>query len=82
MESIRASRKKLSRIAHNCQKAADRRIYNKAYLAKAEHFRSLWYEKLQTEQAVKKELKEVRQQRHDAEKAVCTEGKKRPEQGR
>ena len=82
LESIRASRKKLSRIAHNCQKAADRRIYNKAYLAKAEHFRSLWYEKLQTEQAVKKELKEVRQQRHDAEKAVCTEGKKRPEQGR
>lgn len=70
LESIRESRKKLSRIAYNCQKAADRRIYNKEYLAKAEHFRALWYEKLQAEQAVKKKLKEVRGQQHDAEKAA------------
>ena len=72
LESIRASRKKLSRIAYNCQKAADRRIYNKEYLTKAEHFRALWYEKLQAEQAVKQKLKEVHKQRHDAEKAART----------
>ena len=82
LESIRASRKKLSRIAYNCQKAADRRIYNKAYLAKAEHFRTLWYEKLQAEQAIMQKLKEVRQQRHDAEKAVGTADGKRAERGR
>lgn len=67
LESIRASRKKLSRIAYNCQKAADRRIYNKEYLAKAEHFRALWYEKLQAEQAVKKKLKEVQRSKNAQE---------------
>ena len=67
LESIRASRKKLSRIAYNCQKAADRRIYNKAYLAKAEHFRALWYEKLQAERCIKMELRKIKLKRstHD-----------------
>ncbi len=82
LESIRASRKKLSRIAYNCQKAADRQIYNKEYLTKAEHFRALWYEKLQAEQAIKQKLKEARRQQHDAENAARTAPGKRQERGR
>lgn len=56
---IRANRKKLSRIAYNCQKAANRRIYNQPYLQKAEYFRNLWYQKLQEEKAIKAKLKQL-----------------------
>lgn len=51
--------KKLSRIAYNCQKAANRRIYNQPYLQKAEYFRNLWYQKLQEEKAIKAKLKQL-----------------------
>lgn len=56
---IRANRKKLSRIAYNCQKAANRRIYNQPYLQKAEYFRNLWYQKLQEEKTIKAKLKQL-----------------------
>ncbi|HIT35965.1 MAG TPA: hypothetical protein IAC30_04745 [Candidatus Faecousia intestinavium] len=65
---IRENRKKLSRIAYNCQKAADRRIYNKEYLAKAEHFRSLWYQKLQEENEMKARIREAKAARKEQEK--------------
>ena len=65
---IRENRKKLSRIAYNCQKAADRRIYNKEYLAKAEHFRSLWYQKLQEENEMKARIRELKQTRKEQER--------------
>lgn len=81
LKSIRASRKKLSQIAYNCQKAADRRIYNKEYLAKAEHFRSLWYEKLQAEQVIKQKLKEVQQQKREARKEARTSSKQSQTRG-
>ena len=66
---IRENRKKLSRIAYNCQKAADRRIYNKDYLAKAEHFRSLWYQKLQEEHEMKARIRELKETRKVLERA-------------
>lgn len=65
---IRENRKKLSRIAYNCQKAADRRIYNKDYLAKAEHFRSLWYQKLSEEKEMKARIRELKQTRKEQER--------------
>lgn len=65
---IRENRKKLSRIAYNCQKAADRRIYNKDYLAKAEHFRSLWYQKLSEEKEMKARIRELKQARKEQER--------------
>ena len=68
LQHIRENRKKLSRIAYNCQKAADRRIYNKEYLAKAEHFRSLWYQKLQEENEMKARIREAKAARKEQEK--------------
>ena len=68
LRHIRENRKKLSRIAYNCQKAADRRIYNKDYLAKAEHFRSLWHQKLQEENELKARIRELKQARKALEK--------------
>ena len=65
LQHIRENRKKLSRIAYNCQKAADRRIYNKDYLAKAEHFRSLWYQKLSEEKEMKARIRELKQARKE-----------------
>lgn len=65
LRHIRENRKKLSRIAYNCQKAADRRIYNKDYLAKAEHFRSLWYQKLSEEKEMKASIRELKQTRKE-----------------
>lgn len=63
LNAVRANRKKLSRIAYNCQKAADRRIYNQEYLQKAEHFRSLWYAKLQEEKQLKAALRQTRREK-------------------
>ena len=68
LRHIRENRKKLSRIAYNCQKAADRRIYNKDYLAKAEHFRSLWHQKLQEEHEMKGRVRELKQARKEQER--------------
>ena len=68
LRHIRENRKKLSRIAYNCQKAADRRIYNKDYLAKAEHFRSLWHQKLQEENELKARIRELKQARKEQER--------------
>ncbi len=68
LRHIRENRKKLSRIAYNCQKAADRRIYNKDYLAKAEHFRSLWYQKLSEEKEMKASIRELKQTRKEQER--------------
>lgn len=68
LRHIRENRKKMSRIAYNCQKAADRRIYNKDYLAKAEHFRSLWYQKLQEEAEIKARIRELKETRKAQEK--------------
>lgn len=68
LRHIRENRKKLSRIAYYCQKAADRRIYNKDYLAKAEHFRSLWHQKLQEEHEMKARIRELKQARKEQEK--------------
>ena len=68
LQHIRENRKKLSRIAYNCQKAADRRIYNKDYLAKAEHFRSLWYQKLSEEKEMKACIRELKQTRKEQER--------------
>ena len=68
LQHIRENRKKLSRIAYNCQKAADRRIYNKDYLAKAEHFRSLWYQKLSEEKEMKARIRELKQTRKEQER--------------
>ena len=68
LRHIRENRKKLSRIAYNCQKAADRRIYNKDYLAKAEHFRSLWYQKLSEEKEMKACIRELKQTRKEQER--------------
>src|SRR5699024_2876382 len=68
LRNIRENRKKLSRIAYNCQKAADRRIYNKDYLAKAEHFRSLWYQKLSEEKEMKACIRELKQTRKEQER--------------
>ena len=68
LQHIRENRKKLSRIAHNCQKAADRRIYNQDYLAKAEHFRSLWYQKLSEEKEMKARIRELKQARKEQER--------------
>ncbi len=70
LSSIRASRKKLSRIAYRCQKAAQRRIDNKAYLAKAEYFRRAWYEKHQEEKRLEEKLKMVQTQKKAAKKTV------------
>lgn len=60
LAAIKANRKKLGQIAYNCQKAADRRIYNKEHLAKAVHFRELWHQELMKEKAVKAELRQIR----------------------
>ena len=68
LQHIRENRKKLSRIAYNCQKAADRRIYNKEYLAKAEHFRFLWYQKMQEEKEMKARIRELKETRKEQEK--------------
>ena len=68
LRHIRENRKKLSRIAYNCQKAADRRIYNKDYLAKAEHFRSLWYQKLGEEKEMKAHIRELKETRKEQER--------------
>ncbi len=60
LKSIRANRKMLSQIAYNCQKAADRRIYNQAQLQKARHFRQLWHDRLEQERAIKQEIRNLK----------------------
>ena len=77
LRHIRENRKKLSRIAYNCQKAADRRIYNKDYLAKAEHFRSLWYQKLQEENEMKTHIRELKETRKEQERLHRTRERER-----
>lgn len=69
LKEIRSSRKKLGQIAYNCQRAANRRIYNQDYLEKAERYRQLWHVKLQQEKLlknkIKQENKEAKQNRRD-----------------
>ncbi len=64
LKFIRANRKMLSQIAYNCQKAADRRIYNQAQLEKAQHFRQLWHNRLEQERALKQQLRNLEQSRN------------------
>ena len=60
LASVKANRKKLQQIAHNCQTAAGRRIYKKDHIEKAEYFRSQWYEKVQREKEIKQELRRLK----------------------
>lgn len=69
LKQTKANRKKLSQIAYTCQKAAGRRIYKKEYLEKAAHYRQLWHDRLMQEKELKEQLRRIRQERAEAEKA-------------
>lgn len=77
LEEIKANRRKLGEIAYNCQKAANRRIYNQEYLKKAEYFRQMWHDKLDQEIVIKKQLRKVQQERTLSKKACPSMVRKR-----
>ena len=60
LTDLKAHRKKLGEMAYNCQKAANRHIYNEDLLAKAKKFRTQWAKELEQEKFLKQQLKEVR----------------------
>ena len=68
LAAVKANRKKLQEIAHNCQMAAGRRIYKKEHLEKAEYFRSQWNEKLQQEKALKEEIRRLKAEKQRSKK--------------
>ena len=72
---IKANRKKLERIASNCQIAADRRIIKREYLAKADHYRELWHEKLMEEKAVREELRSLKRDQRQTRRQIRAEQK-------
>ena len=59
IQELKQNRKKLGQIAYNCQKAANRRIYNEEHLRKAEYFRKRWHQELEKERSARKELKQL-----------------------
>ena len=73
LKSVKANRKKLGKIAYNCQRAADRRIIKGEYIKKAEHFRELWHDKLMEEKALKAQLRQLRKEKRQARKSRALE---------
>lgn len=84
LKEIRHGRKQLGQIAYNCQRVANRRIYNQDYLEKAEGYRQLWYAKLQQEKLLKQKIKQEKKEakRQEREQNRKTEERSRPGIGR
>ena len=70
LQEIRNSRKKLGEIAYNCQRAANRRIYNQDYLKKAAQYRQLWHMKLQQEKLLKDKIKQKNKEANQKQRDV------------
>lgn len=63
--TVHANRIKMAQISSACYKAAERRLGDPAYLAKARYFESLWQGKIWEEKVLKSQLKEMRAEKRD-----------------
>ena len=59
---------KLATAQAPCWEGSPTELVTKDYLAKAEHFRSLWHQKLQEEHEMKARIRELKQARKEQEK--------------
>lgn len=62
--TVHNNRIKMAQISNACYKAAERRMDDPAYLAKARYFESLWQDKISEEKVLKTQLKEMRAEKH------------------
>lgn len=63
--TVHANRIKMAQISSACYKAAERRLDDPAYLAKARYFESLWQGKIWEEKVLKSQLKEMRAEKRE-----------------
>lgn len=63
--TVHSNRIKMAQISSACYKAAERRLDDPAYLAKARYFESLWQGKIWEEKVLKSQLKEMRAEKRD-----------------
>lgn len=70
VDTVHANRIKMAKISSACYKAAERRLGDSQYLAKAAYFEKLWQEKISEEKVLKSQLSEMRAEKRKTKKSV------------